>query len=110
MSTWDINDIFIENVAITEPQLSRRRAPREVVGCWKAAILVGMLAATASTGAVAITPFDHISEQIAVVHRAAQPPAKRASTKHSDEGVDFARARPSERLATSFKTYFRPSS
>ena len=109
---WDIvESVFSTNDCITRPRTSNRRPVPEVSSMRQLAVIASLATALAAGPTMMISPATRaqgISAVRVVLQRSPiilrRPPAREAR-----EGVDFVRGRSSEKLASSFNAYFKPS-
>jgi hypothetical protein len=109
--TWDIiDDLFSTDAHITHTVTSHRRPVADVSSMLRLAVVVSLTAAATASAHTVISPVqsDGVSDVRVVLQRS--PIAlRKAPEKEKRAGVDFTRGRSAEKLANSFKGYFRPS-
>jgi hypothetical protein len=109
--TWDIVEgVFSTDDRITRPQTSNRRPVPDVSSMLQFAIVASLTTAAAVSLTTVISPAEAsgISE-IRVILQRSPIPLRRSPAREKREGVDFVRGRSAEKLANSFKGYFKPS-
>ena len=111
IGVWDIvESIFSTIDSITRPQISNRRPVPEFSSVLQFAFVVSLSTAAAAGSETMMAPATTAngSSEFVVLQRSRivfrRPPAK-----ETREGVDFVRGRSGEKLANSFKAYFKPS-
>jgi hypothetical protein len=109
---WDIVEgVFSTDDYITRPRTSNRR-PVSAVSSLRQFTVIASLATALATGAATMispaTTVQGVSEARVVLQRSPFP-FRRPPAREVREGVDFARGRSSEKVANSFRAYFKPS-
>lgn len=109
--TWDIADsVFSTNDRITRPQTSTRRPVPEVSSMVQLAVAVSLATATAAAASPMTSPAEPVGlSSIRVMFQRSTIPLRKPPGRQKGEGVDFVRGRSVEKLANSFKGYFKPS-
>jgi len=109
--TWDIVEgLFSTDARITHTVTSHRRPVAEVSSMLRLAVAVSLTAAAAASVHTVISPAqsDGVSD-VRIVLQRSPIPLRKAPKKEKRAGVDFTQGRSAEKLARSFKGYFRPS-
>lgn len=107
--TWDI----IEPVAaITRTQAPNRRPTPEISSMLKLGLVVSLAASAATADSTEMVLPANTVNAVAKIRVAVKPSPTALRRPPGKEGrgpVDFARARSAEKLANSFRAYFKPS-
>jgi hypothetical protein len=109
--TWDISeDVFSTDAHITRMVTSDRRPVAEVSSMLRLALVVS-LATAATTGAATIVSPERTAgvSEVRVILQRSPITLRRPPGKEKRAGVDFPRGRSAEKLANSFRGYFKPS-
>jgi hypothetical protein len=109
---WDIVEgVFSTNDCITRPRISNRRPVPEVSSMRQLAVIASLATALAAGPTMMISPATRAQgiSEVRVVLQRSPITLRRPLARETREGVDFVRGRSSEKLANSFKAYFKPS-
>jgi hypothetical protein len=109
---WDIVEgVFSTKDCITRPQTSNRRPVPEVSSMRQLAVIASLATAFAAGPTTMISPTTTAQgiSAVRVVLQRSPIILRRAPAREAREGVDFVRGCSPEKLANSFKAYFKPS-
>jgi hypothetical protein len=109
---WDIVEgVFSTSDDITRPQTSKRRPVPEFSSMLQIAVMVSLASAAAvgPTTLISATTANSASSEVKVLVLRSPIPLRRPPAREKGRGADFARGRSAEKLANSFKGYFKPS-